>query len=114
MAGRRRSLNFTALGMALWLAGCAGSSPPPQPPFLRLEAHGDTLSEARQAAMQHAEEQCQDGHPVVIESQQHDTPPRFRSESALPLAQSELGTYAATTHEGEAPSIVWRYHCRGD
>ncbi|MCD6008783.1 MAG: hypothetical protein U9Q35_10730 [Pseudomonadota bacterium] len=112
MAAKRRALNLMALGMTLWLAGCAGSPPPPQQPLLRLEAHGDSLSEARRAAMQRAEERCQAGEPVVIDSQQYDTPPRFRSESALPLAQSELGQYAAATHEGEAPSIVWRYLCR--
>lgn len=112
MSVKRRSLDLMALAMTLWLVGCAGPSPPPQQPFLRLEAHGYSLAAARRAAIQHAANQCQDTDPVVIDSQQHNTAPRFRSASALPLAQSELGEYAAATHEGEAPSIVWRYHCR--
>lgn len=112
MSVQWRSRDLMALGTALWLVGCAGSSPPPQPPILRLEAHGYSLSAARQAARQHAEEQCRDTAPVVIDSQQYNTAPRFRSESALPPAQSQLSEYAAATHEGEAPLIVWHYHCR--
>ncbi|WP_136067239.1 hypothetical protein [Modicisalibacter radicis] len=112
MSLKRRSLDLVVLAMVLGVGGCAGSPPASQQAFLRLEAHGDSLPAARRAALQHAEEQCQGTDPVVIDSRRYNTAPRLRSESALPLAQSELGEYAAATHEGEAPSIVWRYHCR--
>ena len=112
MSDRRRSSSVMAMGVAVWLAGCAGSSPPPEPSLFRLEAHGKSLAAARQAAMQHAESRCQQGEPVVIDSQPQHTEPRLVSASALPLALSELGEYAAATHEGDAPGIVWRYYCR--
>lgn len=97
------------LATAIGLNGCRSAPPPAKP--RHLEVHADTLAAAREAAERRAVRSCAGDEPVVLDSRQEGDAPTFRTDADLPPDASEVAEYAATTHEGEQPGLVWRYRC---